>query len=279
MSAKESLLAPSPRLDAPGSVESMIAGWTFLVCQYPRHEIRQEGPVRTFFSQENNAFLNILLIDRAVPDSEAFSKALERVRAEMTRCRFGSMVASVPQWYPEGSDAIFAQHGLVPALDMWGMVTTALSPPRRIEPDLDYRLIRDPQTSIDIGLVNAAAYAMSAQEFAVTHNLHSWSGEHFGIVGYDGDTPVTAALTYIQDEQIYVGWVATLPDRYGQGLGEAAMRRAIAAAQEAARRPLPIWLHATEMGRPLYRSMGFADAALMRFHVIGNRQENTDEHV
>lgn len=50
--------------------------------------------------------------------------------------------------------------------------------------------------------------------------------------------------------------------------GETAMRRAIVAAQEAASVPLPLWLHATQAGRPLYRSMGFGEAAQMRLHVL-----------
>lgn len=50
--------------------------------------------------------------------------------------------------------------------------------------------------------------------------------------------------------------------------GEAAMRRAIAATQQAASQPVPLWLHVTEAGRPLCRSMGFRDAAHMRLHVL-----------
>ncbi|MET4132661.1 hypothetical protein ABIE62_001797 [Porphyrobacter sp. MBR-155] len=51
--------------------------------------------------------------------------------------------------------------------------------------------------------------------------------------------------------------------------GDAAMRRAvIAATQQAASQPLPLWLQVTEAGRPLCRSMGFRDAAHMRLHVL-----------
>jgi GNAT superfamily N-acetyltransferase len=161
-------------------------------------------------------------------------------------------------------------------MEIWGMAATSLAEPRRPEPSLDWRLVNDARTSIDIGLVNAAAYAMPQEQFAVSHNVHEWSGKCYGIVGYDGEMPVTASLAFIRDRQIYVGWVATLPDRHGQGLGEAAMRRSIVAAQEAAKRSLPIWLHATEAGRPLYRSMGFEDAGQTTFHTLTAAAGNSE---
>lgn len=255
-------------LDARGSVASLIAGWTFLVGQYPKHTFTSNGPVRSFLANVDNAFLNMVVIDAPTGGPQGFAEALAQATEIMERCPFPAMLASVQQWYPGEAEALIAKAGLVHAQDLWGMAAAALAPARRPEPKLDYRLIRDHQSAIDIGLVNAAAYAMPAEAFAITDNVHQWSGKHFGVVGYADGAPVTGALAYIQDDQIYIGWVATLPDRYGQGLGEAAMRRAIVAAQEAASGPLPMWLHATQAGRPLYRSMGFCDAAQIRLHVL-----------
>ncbi len=255
-------------LDAHGSVASLRAGWTFLVGQYPEHAFTSEGPVRSFLANVDNAFLNMVVIEAPTGGRHEFAEAIRQAAGIMEQCPYPAMLASVPQWYPDGADNLFASAGLTHAQDLWGMAAERLAPARWPEPELDYRLIRDRQSAIDIGLVNAAAYAMPVEAFAITENVHHWSGEHFGVVGYADGEPVTSALAYIQDEQIYIGWVATLPDRHGQGLGEAAMRRAIKAAQDAASGPLPLWLHATEAGRPLYRSMGFAEAAHMRLHVL-----------
>lgn len=74
---------------------------------------------------------------------------------------------------------------------------------------------------------------------------------------------MTGALAMAFDEMTYIGWVATLPSLYGRGYGEAAMRRAIAAARDAVG-PRRLWLHATEMGRPLYAAMGFESGAAMQ---------------
>lgn len=255
-------------LDAHGSVQSLTSGWTYLVGQYPKHVLSSAGPVRTLVANVDNAFLNMVVIEEPTGGPQAFAEALGQATGIMARCPYPAMLASAPQWYPDEADALFASAGLAHAQDLWGMSAEALAPARWPEPPLDYRLIRNRQSAIDIGLVNAAAYTLPVEAFAITDNVHQWSGEHFGVVGYADGAPVTGALAYIQDEQIYIGWVATLPDRHGQGLGEAAMRRAIAAAQEAATKPLPLWLHATEAGRPLYRSMGFRETAHMRLHVL-----------
>lgn len=255
-------------LDALGSVQSLIGGWTFLVGQYPQHSLSSKGPVRSLIANVDNAFLNMVVIEAPAGGPRAFAEALEQTVEIMARCPFPAMLASVPQWYPDEAEALFASAGLAHAQDLWGMAAGTLAVAKWPEPELDYRLIRDSQSAIDIGLVNAAAYSLPVEAFAITDNVHQWSGEHFGVVGYAAGAPVTSALTYIQDDQIYIGWVATLPDRHGQGMGEAAMRRAIKAAQEVALRPLPLWLHATAMGRPLYRSMGFKEAAHMRLHVL-----------
>jgi len=255
-------------LDAHGSVRSLISGWTYLVGQYPDHVLTGSGPVRALVANIDNAFVNMVVIAEPSGGPYAFAAALDEAAEIMARCPFPAMLASVPQWYPNESDALFEKAGLVPVQDLWAMSAEALAPARRPEPELEFRLIRDRQSAIDIGLVNAKAYAMPIEAFTCTQSVPEWFGEHFGIVGYSGGEPVTSALTYIQDDQIYIGWVATLPDHHGQGLGEAAMRRAIAAAQNASSRPLPLWLHATASGRPLYSSMGFADAAQMRLHVL-----------
>ncbi|MBX7484114.1 GNAT family N-acetyltransferase [Qipengyuania qiaonensis] len=255
--------------DAYGSVRSLIDGWTFLVGQYPKHRFTSEGPVRGFIANVDNAFLNMVVIGLPTGGPQAFGEVLGQAAQTMRSCPYPAMLASVPQWYPDGAEAMFEEAGLAAAQELWGMAAPDLAPQRRPAPDLDFRLIRESRSAIDIGLVNAAAYAMPPENFAITANVHQWTGEHFGVVGYDHGEPVTAALAYIQDHQVYVGWVATQPDRYGQGLGEAAMRRSIAAARAAAPGPLPLWLHATEAGRPLYRSMGFEEAAHMRLHVLG----------
>jgi GNAT superfamily N-acetyltransferase len=120
-----------------------------------------------------------------------------------------------------------------------------------------------------VGVVNAAAYGMPPEFLALTGAIPNWSGQAYGIVGYDGNTAVTRTLSFVTGEMIYIAMVATLPGLHGRGYAEAAMRRAIAEAQAAggSRR---IWLHATAAGRPVYNAMGFADGAELAIYTFGN---------
>ena len=61
-------------------------------------------------------------------------------------------------------------------------------------------------------------------------------------------------------DTIYVADVATLREALGKGYAAAVMRHSIALAR-AAVGPKRIWLHASDIGAPLYRSMGFATGA------------------
>lgn len=108
---------------------------------------------------------------------------------------------------------------------------------------------------------------MAHDLFAVTGNIHHWSGVHVGAVGYADGHPVTSALAYLVGDRIYIAMVATLPGHHGKGYGEAAMRRVIVAVQEAVGEKR-LWLHATEMGRPLYRSMGFDEGARLDLYAF-----------
>ena len=64
---------------------------------------------------------------------------------------------------------------------------------------------------------------------------------------------------------VYIALVATMPDSHGKGYGEAVMRQAISAGQQAMG-VTRTTLHATDMGRPVYEAMGYVPSA--RFAVL-----------
>jgi GNAT superfamily N-acetyltransferase len=87
-------------------------------------------------------------------------------------------------------------------------------------------------------------------------NLPLWREDSFGYVGYARGQAVTSAGTFPVAGTIYVAFVATLPEAHGKGYAEAVMRHAI----DRGRQGMGLTrmtLHASDMGRPLYQSMGF----------------------
>lgn len=249
-------------------VRTFVAAWRYMSSQYPGSIQLQDGPVTVSLSQTNCAFLNIMTVDRPLADGPALRDAIGRARAHAERCPHDAMLLLCAEWLPDGAEEILADEGLEYALSMWGMAADRLEPPRRELPALDFRTVRDEATGLDLGRINADAYGMAHELFDVIGDVHRWSGRHFGIVGHEDGRAITSTMAYPLGEEIYIAFVATLPGLHGKGYAEAAMRRAIADAQEAAgdRR---LWLHATEMGRPLYAAMGFATGARMDLHSFG----------
>ena len=111
-------------------------------------------------------------------------------------------------------------------------------------------------TARDLAMINAQAYEMPAQEWECMCNLQPWHDDSYGYVGYLDGKPVSSAAAMPIDGAMYIALVATLPEEHGKGYAEAVMRHAIekGRARMGKRR---LVLHASDMGQPLYRSMGF----------------------
>jgi GNAT superfamily N-acetyltransferase len=109
-------------------------------------------------------------------------------------------------------------------------------------------------------MINAQAYEMPTELFECICNLHLWHNDSFGYVGYANGRAVSCAATFPAGGTVYVAFVATLPGEHGKGYAEAVMRHAIESGRKA-KSCSRITLHASDMGYPLYRSMGFESGA------------------
>ena len=253
-------------------VRTFTEAWHYMSSQYRDNLQTRDGPVRVTMSNTNCSFLNIVTIDSPLADEAELREALTVARRYADDCPHEAMLLVCPEWLPDDAQEAIENAGLAFSMPMWGMAADRLAPPRREPPALDFRLAEDTATGRDLGTVNADAYGMAHEFFCVTEDLPGWRGKRFGIVGYDDDRAVTSTLAYPLGEEIYVAWVATLPGLHGKGYAEAAMRRAIADAQSACGEGR-LWLHATEMGRPLYTAMGFATGAEMHLYNFTDEKE------
>lgn len=261
----------APDVGTSATCDRFVAAWRYMAGQYPDNIVARIGVVDVMLSRTVCPFFNILAINAAVEDVTALRQAVETARAYASRCPHDTMVLIPRGFLPDGADAVLADLGLSHSMGLSGMAADGLAPPRRDPPTLDFRIARDEATALDLGRINADAYGMPHETFVVTGRIPQWSGTQVGVVGYAGGRPVTAAQAYLLDDCVYVAMVATLPDCHGLGYGEAAMRRAIAGAQEAGGSDR-LWLHATDMGRPLYRSMGFEGGARVDLYTFGDHR-------
>jgi ribosomal protein S18 acetylase RimI-like enzyme len=257
---------------AGDNVAAFIDAWTFMTSRYPGHRIATDAGVATTFSNQPLPFLNISTLDRPLAEPAAFRDACREARARAEDYGHGSMLALSGDWAPDDWEDLAAEAGWLRSMALTAMAADRLRPPRRAQAPLEFLRIEASETARDLGLVNALAYAMPVELFDCLDEMALWRDGGFGIVGYDDGRPVTGAAAFALGDRIYVAMVASAPGTHGRGYGEAAMRRVISDAERAvgARR---IWLHATAMGEPLYRSMGFeGGATLALLHLASGEQ-------
>jgi GNAT superfamily N-acetyltransferase len=75
-------------------------------------------------------------------------------------------------------------------------------------------------------------------------------------VGYAGGQAVSCSAAYVDGEAIGIFAVATVPEARGRGYGAALTHRAASCAPD-----LPVWLNASDLGRPVYERLGFVEVA------------------
>ncbi|MDM7957559.1 GNAT family N-acetyltransferase [Blastomonas sp.] len=257
----------SGNLDTGSVAGCLVDAWRYVAGQFPGHVLANVGPVAVTLSHTDCPFFNMITLSAPLESQAALRQAIATAHGYAEACPHDAMLLLSPDWLPANGAAILAEAGLAYSMSMWGMAAFALAPARRDEPALEFRFASDEATALDVGRVNADAYGMPHNAFAVTGTLPRWTGTQVAVVGYEDGRAVTAAQAYLLGAVIYIAMVATLPGLHGRGYGEAAMRRAIEAVQHVAG-PKRLWLHATEMGRPLYRAMGFADGAQMDLYAF-----------
>jgi GNAT superfamily N-acetyltransferase len=238
------------------TVEVLIEAWKLIVARFPGATIEHAQSVATMFAHLPLPFLNISIADRLLPNDQALRTALAVIKDRAKSCAHDSLVALCEPWSPPEWERISTEEGFTLALNMTGMATDQLLPPRRPLPELEFRRVADETTARDLAMINGQAYQMSLDLFECMCNLYLWQPDTFGYVGYAAGKAVTCAAVLPVAGTIYVAFVATLPEAHGKGYAEAVMRHAI----EQGRRAMGftrMTLHASDMGRPVYHAMGF----------------------
>jgi ribosomal protein S18 acetylase RimI-like enzyme len=179
------------------------------------------------------------------------------------------MVVACTEWLPrdpEGKNAaIFREHGLELGFTLCGMFADHLLPSRRTPPELEYRRVVSLETRSAFADLNAIGYNSPLEFGREVSDLDGFWDEAFAYVGYKNGRAVTTAATYLEDIRLYVGWVATLPEARRNGYAEAVMRHSLEEAAWSSDLSRTV-LHATELGYPIYRAMGYRQVAFFRVY-------------
>jgi GNAT superfamily N-acetyltransferase len=232
--------------------------WKVMVERLPAPSVEDQDGIASCFGNVPLIFLNVSVVTRPAADGGDLRELLRRVRDRGSRCEHPWGVVLRVDWMPEGWEQILGEAGLTPILPMTGMEGGELPAPRRPPAALEIRRVVDDATARDLAILNAHAYHVPPELFECICNTRLWREDSFGFVGYDGGKPVSCAAALPVAGTVYIALVATMPGEQGKGYAETVMRRAVSEGQQAMG-TMRTTLHATEMGFPLYRAMGYAE--------------------
>jgi ribosomal protein S18 acetylase RimI-like enzyme len=251
--------------DTHESVGLLINAWKLMVGRLPDGRIHHADGVASCIGHVPLPFFNFSMNDRRLTDAADLRRFFANVDRATASCAHPSMTALCEDWAPADWGQVATDHGLATMMQMTGMETDQLLPPRRPPPALDIRRVSDDAAARHLATVNAHAYAMPPELFECVCNMRLWHDDSLAFVGYVDGRPVTSAAALPVNGTVYIALVATMPDCHGKGYADAVMRHAIAAGQQAMG-VTRTTLHATDMGRPVYQAMGYQPSA--RFAVL-----------
>jgi GNAT superfamily N-acetyltransferase len=161
----------------------------------------------------------------------------------------------------ENLQTILAEANLVQAIPMTGMAGDIFPLETPGHPALRFVRISDESTIQAFAELNCWAYNVPVETSKSLLKEHTLWREHaYGFLAYEGDKPVSTATAIINEGCVFLFLVATASNSQRKGYGEAVVRHALQTAHEATgiRRSV---LHATELGYPLYRRLGYHPTA------------------
>ena len=167
-------------------------------------------------------------------------------------------------------EQLFWEHRVAHMHGCFGMQATRLLEPRRLPPELAYRLVDNDAERLAFSDINADSYGFPEEwRSDVAAWISQWPPSKARLyVGYFGDSPVTSAMVYLTGKVAYLGFLATRRGFEGKGYAEAISRYALARAKEH-------WdfresiLHSTPAGLSLYRRMGYSRVASFGIYLGG----------
>lgn len=247
--------------------------WAFSARQQRAGEVfEMPGGLEIANGNVSWALLNTaFLIEPPAGGAAAWSDRVRRVREYFRGHGRAWMLTACSDWLTEEDRAALGKEGLKYGLSIMGMVADRLLPPARPLPtDLEYRRVGDEATRLAVADINAQCYHVPLEWGRESITVPgAWTEEHFGYVGYVDNRPVTTTTALFLDGLLYVALVATLPEYRRRGYAEAVMRKALSEAGRAHGVERTV-LHASDMGFPVYRDMGYR--TVRKFELYGEAE-------
>ncbi|MBD1889859.1 GNAT family N-acetyltransferase [Coleofasciculus sp. FACHB-SPT9] len=243
------------------SNQQFINAWSYFASTCPEGEVLEANELVITWSGTDNFFINAVFFTESVRDEVELETKIKMAYdyAKKRNQPWWMIVAedSIPEFLSPQLDEVFARQGLVPLLRMAGMATEQLLPSTRHSSKLNYVSVNNLEMRRAVADINVISSNLPLAPFREILETV------FGTLGFVENQPVSTAITFLINDEFYLGLVATLPDYRNQGYAEAVIRHSLEQAEQRYGKKRTA-LHATPAGFPVYQRMGYQPTAYFR---------------
>lgn len=244
------------------SNRQFIGAWRLMAEPLPGARIHEEDGIAISDARAPLFIMNAAFLTSPLRDAAGARRRAGMILAAFAGSQTGWILPVCSDWATgeagEVLDALLSGAGLSPVMRLTGMSAGELAPPAHPPRDgVDIRPVVTGGESEAIGALNCVANHIPGELWrASVQGAEYWAAPRAGYLAYEGETPVAAGAVFAVDGIAYIGWMATAEAHRGKGLAEALMRRALADEKQRTGATRTV-LHATEMGEPVYRRLGY----------------------
>jgi len=244
------------------AVEANLTAFHVFLSEWPAIAIHRSGDRIWTVSRRRFSLCNVVLEARFDPGET--DDSIDRALAPYREANVNVMWKLGPSTQPADLGDRLLQHGFVARPTLRGMALGLSSlEPTSLPPDVRVHEVTDSE-ALDLWR-QAIARGFGWPEYGprdVADNLDYFMKANverpfIAYVGLSGAEPVASSLVFFGAGVAGIYHVSTVPDRRGRGLGAAITRVPLIEARR--RGYATAVLHATEMGYPVYRRLGFEE--------------------
>lgn len=250
------------------SLERMISVWRRLALERQGAWVTQDEDLVSCWASSPLIFMNIVFVlndfGRSDPLLDRLQKATTLLRSKsepglilVVEEQLGALDKTALEDSAKTLD-------LAPREGLWGMECNEILPYNFDQKEFEIRQVMGPQAMDMIAEINGAAYEIPPEDVT-----RAFSGsailerESVVFAGFERGIPVSIAVTFLDEDAVYLALVATKPSAQRKGYGTATVQRALLEGRQAFGQK-KFALHATADGFRVYERLGFSAVAHMR---------------
>lgn len=262
-------------LGASRSLERMIGVWKRLAVERQGAWVTQDENLVSCWASSPLIFMNIVFVLKGSGRSDPLLECLRKASTLLQEQHEPGLSLVVEEQLDALDKAALQDTaktaGLAPRQGLWGMECNEILSCNFNHSEFEIRQVMGSQAMVLIAEINGAAYGIPSEDV-----MRAFSGstilerESVVFAGFERGVPVSVAVTFVDDDVVYLALVATKPSAQRKGYGTATVQKALLEGRKVFGQER-FALHSTADGFRIYEKLGFTAVAHMRLFELTSR--------